>query len=76
MPQIPPPDESELAVLHEVLDALRRLRFGSIQVIVQDSRVVQIDTVEKKRFSDNASRPDDWRPGPGAQQRRTTDPPH
>ena len=44
------PDAQEKAVLDAVLEAIRRVRFGSIQAIVQDSRVVQIDTVEKKRF--------------------------
>ena len=40
----------EEIVLAEVLRAIRSLRHGSVQVIVQDGRVVQIDTLEKKRF--------------------------
>ena len=43
-------NEREQRVLSEVLRALRALRHGSVQLIVQDGRVVQIDTVEKKRF--------------------------
>jgi hypothetical protein len=42
--------ESERAVLREVLQALRKLSHGSIEVIVQDGRVVQIDTTEKRRL--------------------------
>ena len=34
----------------EIKNALRGLRFGSINVIVQDGIVVQIDRVEKKRL--------------------------
>jgi hypothetical protein len=41
---------AEQAVLREVLHAIRKLRHGSVQLIVQDGRVVQIDTIEKKRL--------------------------
>jgi hypothetical protein len=40
----------EREALREVLKALRRLRHGQVQIIVQDARVVQIETTEKKRF--------------------------
>lgn len=40
----------EEAVLNEVLLAIRAVRHGSVQIYVQDSRVVQIDTLEKKRL--------------------------
>jgi hypothetical protein len=33
-----------------VLNALRGLRFGSVEIIVQDSRIVQIDRLEKRRL--------------------------
>ena len=42
--------EGERRVLAEVLRALRTLRYGSVQIVVQDARVVQIDTTEKKRL--------------------------
>lgn len=45
-----PVSDAERAVLQEVLQAMRRVRFGSIEVIVQDGRVVQIDTTEKRRL--------------------------
>jgi hypothetical protein len=44
------PDSRERAVLEEVLRAIRRVRHGHVQIIVQDARVVQIDTLEKKRL--------------------------
>jgi hypothetical protein len=34
-----------------LLAALRRIQHGSVQLVVQDSRVVQIDTVEKMRLA-------------------------
>lgn len=41
----PTPDE-----IQEVVDALRGLRFGVVQVIVQDGVVVQIERTEKRRL--------------------------
>ncbi len=43
------PDEDK--VVRAVLEAIRRIRHGSVQVLVQDGRVVQIDTVEKTRLA-------------------------
>jgi hypothetical protein len=36
--------------LQEITRALSGLRYGSIQIIVQDSKIVQIDKTEKVRF--------------------------
>ena len=36
--------------LQQIRDALRGLRFGSINVVVQDGVVVQIDRTEKRRL--------------------------
>jgi len=41
----------EERVVRALVLALRRLRYGSVQIVVQDSRVVQIDTLEKLRIS-------------------------
>ncbi len=41
---------AEEEVLTEVLKSLRRLRHGSIALAVQDGRVVQIETTEKRRL--------------------------
>jgi hypothetical protein len=50
MSQAEAPSRQEETVLHEVLEAMRGLRHGSVQIFVQDGRVVQIDTLEKKRL--------------------------
>jgi hypothetical protein len=42
--------QAERAVLQEVLEAICRLRHGSVEVIVQDGKIVQIDTTEKRRL--------------------------
>ena len=44
------PDNREQTVLSEVFQAIRRERHGYVQVIVQDGKAIQIDTVEKKRL--------------------------
>jgi hypothetical protein len=36
--------------LQQIRDALRGLRFGTVNVIVQDGVVVQIDRTEKRRL--------------------------
>jgi hypothetical protein len=43
-----------------LLQAVRALRFGSVEVVVHEGRVVQIETREKVRFADDR-RPDDRR---------------
>lgn len=46
----PTPDQREEAVLKEVLQAIRRVQHGQVQLIVQDGQVIQIDTTEKRRL--------------------------
>lgn len=41
---------AERVVVVEVLASLRRLKHGTIQLAVQDGKVVQIETTEKKRL--------------------------
>ena len=43
----PDPGRNEI---QEILNALRGLRYGSVEIIVQDSRVVQIQRLEKHRL--------------------------
>jgi len=40
------------ATLDAVGDALARLRFGAINLVVHDGKVVQIDVTERKRLTD------------------------
>jgi hypothetical protein len=37
-------------VIDEVIRALRQIRFGSIEITIHESRVVQIECREKRRF--------------------------
>jgi hypothetical protein len=37
-------------LLQEILKALKSIRYGYVQITVQDSKVVQIDKTEKIRF--------------------------
>ena len=41
-----PADEA----LNQIRDSLRGLRFGSVNIIVQDGVVIQIDRTEKRRL--------------------------
>jgi len=43
--------ETDDAVLEEIRKAILSLRFGNVQVIVQDGKVVQIDKTEKIRLT-------------------------
>ncbi|BFU96467.1 MAG: protein of unknown function [Nitrospira sp.] len=42
----------EQAIMH----ALKGIRFGSVEIIVHDSKVVQIERKEKTRFDSHLSR--------------------
>jgi len=37
--------------LDDIREAIEKIRFGSVQLIIQDGKVVQIDTIDKKRLS-------------------------
>ncbi len=40
----------EKKALLQILQALRSIRYGSVQIIVQDGKIVQIDKLEKIRL--------------------------
>lgn len=42
----------------EILGALQEIRFGSLEVVVHDGKVVQIERTEKFRFANDARRKD------------------
>lgn len=48
---------SDRAVEQAILLALKGIRFGSVEIIVHDSRVVQIERKEKTRFDGALLRP-------------------
>ena len=43
------PDEAE--VVRRILRALANLDYGSVEIVVQDSKVVQIERTQRSRFS-------------------------
>jgi hypothetical protein len=45
----PAPDEIE--VVRRILRALAGLEFGSVEIIVQNSKVVQIERTQRSRFA-------------------------
>lgn len=46
--EMPTPEEQK--VLGEVLAAMRAVAYGTITLVVQDQRVVQIERTEKRRL--------------------------
>ena len=44
-----------------VRQAVRTLRYGSVEVVVHDGRVVQVETRERVRFAEATHRPPDDR---------------
>jgi hypothetical protein len=52
MENAPAPDlqPEEAQVMRLILRAIREIRYGSVQIVIQDSKVVQIDKVEKLRL--------------------------
>jgi len=45
----------EKKALLQILQALRSIRYGSVQIIVQDAKIVQIDKIEKIRLEKDES---------------------
>lgn len=43
-------DTTDEAALKKIVEALKGLRFGSISITVHNSKIVQIDRVEKTRL--------------------------
>ncbi len=51
-PNVPTRDRASAAddALSQIRDSLRGLRFGSVNIIVQDGVIIQIDRTEKRRL--------------------------
>jgi hypothetical protein len=43
--------DSAKAALEAIAEALTGLRYGTIELVVHDGRVVQLDVTERRRFS-------------------------
>jgi hypothetical protein len=48
---------SDQTVERAILLALKGIRYGSVEIIIHDSKVVQIERKEKTRFDHPSSRP-------------------
>jgi hypothetical protein len=46
--------DSSDEILQRIANAINGVRFGSVEVVIQDSRVVQIERKEKFRFDKNS----------------------
>lgn len=44
------PETAEMQVVRLILSAIREIRYGSVQIVIQDAKVVQIEKVEKIRL--------------------------
>lgn len=44
-------------IAHKILLAIKDLRFGSVEVVIHDSKVVQIERKEKIRFDTHQLQP-------------------
>jgi hypothetical protein len=53
-PDVQPETQSGDEVLRRIANAISGVRFGSVEVVIQDSRVVQIERNEKFRFDKNS----------------------
>ena len=49
-------DETDLGLTNTILLALREIRYGSVEIIIHDSRIVQIERKEKIRMNTDSSR--------------------
>ena len=43
-------DDYQARTIREVVRALRSVAFGSVEIVIQNSRIVQIERKEKLRF--------------------------
>jgi len=48
--------ETDLDLTNTILLALREIRYGSVEIIIHDSRIVQIERKEKIRMNTDSSR--------------------
>lgn len=47
-----PEAEKEQKILNEIAEAVQQIRFGEVVITIHNSKVVQVEKREKKRFYD------------------------
>ena len=50
-PKVSTPSYDEAEIVRRILRSLAGLDYGSVEIIVQDSKVVQIERTQRSRFS-------------------------
>lgn len=58
VPPEPVAEDSREREIAQIRDALRGLKFGAVNIVVQDGVVVQIDRTEKRRLRKSGSASD------------------
>ncbi|MEO6544050.1 MAG: YezD family protein [Nitrospiraceae bacterium] len=56
-PQTIQSQQQDQDIAHKILLAIKDIRFGSVEVVIHDSKVVQIERKEKIRVETNQSQP-------------------
>ena len=49
-------DETHRQLTQQILRALQEIRYGSVEIVIHDSKVVQIERKEKIRIDTDSSR--------------------
>ena len=49
------PQQHDQEIAHKILLAIKDIRFGSVEVVIHDSKVVQIERKEKTRLDGTVS---------------------
>ena len=49
-------DETDRQLTQQILRALQEIRYGSVEITIHDSRIVQIERKEKIRIDTDSSR--------------------
>jgi hypothetical protein len=49
-------DDTHSHLTQKILRAIQEIRFGSVEIIIHDSRIVQIERKEKIRIATDSSR--------------------
>ena len=55
-PRVIQSQEQNQDIAHRILLAIKDLRFGSVEIVIHNSKVVQIERKEKIRIDTNSSR--------------------
>jgi hypothetical protein len=45
-------DIANYNIIREILDSVKRIKYGSINIKVHDAKVVQVEVTEKSRYDD------------------------